>query len=309
METIAILLLAVVLDLAFGEPPNRWHPVAWLGRLIAREIKLSPRNGRRRQYLWGAASAALTIAAITAGVYFLLVWLQSLHPALFIAAAALLLKLSFSLKGLAQAALRVKQNLRDNETEQARLSLRALVSRDTAVLEPEQVVTATVASVVENSCDSFTAPLLYFVVFGVPGAIAYRVINTFDAMVGYRGEYEYLGKFAARLDDVVNYLPARLTALFMVAAAWFCRRNTREAWRIMRRDHHRTSSPNGGWTMSAAAGALGLQIEKPGHYRLGEAGNPPEVAVINRSIGLVLVTATIWCAVIILIEVIRLAVA
>jgi adenosylcobinamide-phosphate synthase len=309
METIAVLLLAIILDLAFGEPPNRWHPVAWLGRLIAREIKPAPRSGRRRQYLWGAITVILTVAAVTAGVFFLLVYLRSLHPAFFIAAAALLLKLSFSLRGLAQAALRVKQNLIDNKTELARLNLRALVSRDTAALEPGQVITATVASVAENICDSFTAPLLYFAVFGVPGAVAYRVINTFDAMVGYRGEYEYPGKFAARLDDVANYLPARLTALFMVAAAWFCRRNVWEAWGIMRRDHHRTASPNGGWTMSAAAGALGLQIEKPGHYRLGDAGNPPEAAVINRSVGLVLTTATIWCAVIILIEVIRLAVA
>jgi adenosylcobinamide-phosphate synthase len=106
------------------------------------------------------------------------------------------------------------------------------------------------------------APLFYFLILGIPGAVAYRVINTLDAMIGRHDQYEYLGKFAARLDDVVNILPARLTALFIVLAAFILRINTRAAWHIMLRDHAKTASPNAGWPMSAAAGALGVQLTK-----------------------------------------------
>jgi adenosylcobinamide-phosphate synthase len=140
----------------------------------------------------------------------------------------------------------------------------------------------------------------------VPGAIAYRIINTFDAMIGYHGRWEHLGKFAARLDDVANFIPARITALIIVLAAWICKRNTRQAWHIMLRDHKKTQSPNAGWTMSAIAGALGVQLEKAGYYKLGDNHYPLSLNTIDASRQMIMMVAFIWSLVAILAEVIYL---
>ena len=125
-------------------------------------------------------------------------------------------------------------------------------------------------SVAESTCDSLVAPLFYFLLLGVPGAIGYRVVNTLDSMIGYHGKYEYLGKFAARLDDVLNFIPARLTALLLVLAAFVMKRNGRKAWQTALREHAKTESPNAGWPMAAMAGALDVRLEKVGHYQLGK---------------------------------------
>ncbi len=166
------------------------------------------------------------------------------------------------------------------------------------------MVSATVESVSENSCDSFFAPLFYFVFLGVPGAIAYRVINTLDAMIGHHGEFEYLGKFAAKLDMVVNFIPARLAALALLMACWLCRKNTPAAWEMLIRDHGKTESPNAGWTLSVMAGTLGVQLEKVGYYKLGDRKQSLSIDTIDISIKLILIAAFLGSLVIILGEVI-----
>jgi adenosylcobinamide-phosphate synthase len=153
-----------------------------------------------------------------------------------------------------------------------------------------------VESVAENLSDSFVAPVVWYALLGVPGAIAYRFVNTCDAMLGYRGRYEYLGKAAARLDDVANWLPARLTALLVVAAAGLLGADARGAWRAMWQHHRRTASPNAGWPMSAAAGALGVRLEKLGHYALGH-GPRPSVATIPAAIDLARAAAALGTAI------------
>jgi len=183
----------------------------------------------------------------------------------------------------------------------------ALVSRDPGRLDEPMLVAATVESVAENTSDSFVAPLFWFLIFGVPGAVAYRMVNTCDAMIGYRGRYEYLGKFAARLDDVLNLIPARLTGLLMVAAAGVTGKNARGAWIIMLRDHRLTASPNAGWPMSATAGALGIRLEKTGYYQLGDPASSISVSAITDVIRLTLVVAAIWCLVCLGIEGVRFA--
>jgi len=304
MEIIFILLIALAIDLAFGETPNSWHPVAWLGKLIALETKRAPRRGKLIQLVFGIVIVLLTVGAITAPMYFSILYLQELHWLLYVILAGVLLKFTFSLRGLRQAVATVKGFLAQDKIAEARTSLRSLVSRDTADLNKTQLVSATVESVAENSCDSFVAPLFYFLLFGVPGAIAYRIINTFDAMIGYRGEWEHLGKFAARLDDVANFIPARITALIIVLAAWICRKDMSGAWQIMLRDRKKTPSPNAGWTMSAIAGALGVQLEKAGHYKLGDNHHPLSLNTIDASRQMIMMVALIWSLVFILAEVI-----
>jgi len=303
MEIIIILLIALALDLIFGELPNAWHPVAWLGKLISLETRLAPKRDKLRQLAYGVSMVLITLVLIVTAVYFWLAYLREFNLVAYVIVAGLLVKFSFSLRGLRQAIEAVSRLLAKNNLNQARISLKSLVSRDTDELNKSQMISAAVESAAENICDSFVAPLFYFLLFSVPGAIAYRVINTFDAMVGYHGHLEYLGRFAARLDDVANFIPARITALIIVLASVICRKNTSQAWHIMIRDHKKTESPNAGWTMGAIAGALGVQLEKAGHYKLGDNHFPLSLDTIDTSRQIILVTAIIWCSISILAEV------
>jgi adenosylcobinamide-phosphate synthase len=159
-----------------------------------------------------------------------------------------------------------------------------LVSRPTATLAPEEVASAGVESVAENLTDTFVAPVCLYLVFGLPGAAAYRAVNTADAMIGYReGAFEWFGKVAARLDDALNFVPARAAALGLVGGAVLAREDARGAWRVLRRDGALTASPNAGRTMAAMAGALGLTLAKRGAYRLGD-GRPPGASDVARAV-------------------------
>jgi adenosylcobinamide-phosphate synthase len=207
---------------------------------------------------------------------------------------ALALTSMLSLRGLARTALAVRDDLERADLGAARSRVgRDLVSRPTATLDPGQVASATIESIAENLTDAFLAPVLFFVAFGLPGVVAYRVINTADAMIGYReGALLYFGRVAARLDDVFNLVPARLAALSLVAAATIDRADGRRALATMRRDHGHTASPNAGWTMAAMAGALGVTLTKPGAYRLGD-GPVPSADDITRAVRLMAVAAAL----------------
>jgi adenosylcobinamide-phosphate synthase len=217
-----------------------------------------------------------------------------LHPAVYVIIGAWFLKSSFSLRELRKTALRVKELLLGEDKDKLHNELRALVSRDTSELSEPLLVSAAVESVAESICDSFVAPLFYFLFLGVPGAIAYRAVNTLDSMTGYHGKYEYLGKFASRLDDILNYIPARLTALLLILASFATGRGIRAPWRVALSEHSRTESPNAGWTIAAVAGALNVRLQKEGHYTLGEAGAPPVPQTIDDSLELVQIAALCW---------------
>jgi adenosylcobinamide-phosphate synthase len=304
MDVLLILLLALAIDLVLGEPPRVTHPVVWMGKVVSFLIKGGSGRSPRVQFLYGLGVVLVTAGIFVVPVYFILFYLKSLSLIAYIVPAAVILKTSFSLKGLRHSALRVRNLLAEDKLAEARFELRSLVGRDTSKLDKSLMVSATVESVAENECDSFVAPLFYFLLLGVPGAIAYRVINTVDAMIGRHGEFEYLGKFAARLDSVVNFIPARITALIIVLAAWLRKRNASGAWHIMLRDRRRTESPNAGWTMSAIAGALGVQLEKLGYYKLGDNHNSLSLSTIDASLQIIMTTALIWSLLIILAEVI-----
>ncbi len=273
-----------MLDLAFGELPNALHPVAWLGRLIAWGMERAPRAGHGRQLAYGAG-LTLAVVGIGGGGAHALYRIAGRVPGGRLVVGALLVKCSLSVRMLAAEARRVERSLRDGDEAGAREALRSLVSRDTSGLGEALLAAAAIESVAENASDSVVAPLLYHLALGPAGAFAYRAANTLDSMVGYHGRYEYLGKVAARVDDVLNLAPSRLTALLMVGAALPAGLNPRESWRITMRDHDRTESPNAGWPMAAMAGALGRRLEKVDHYALGE-GPLPRAADIDRSIRL-----------------------
>ena len=286
-EDLAVLALAVLLDLTLGEPPKWAHPTVWMGRHIAFVEKRMPKKGVAG--LVAGLGIALTLPAIWgAELYFLTMWLKDVHTIAYILVGGALLKTTFSVRLLHREAALVRGHLERGDLEQVRARMPSLVSRDPANLSAEQATAATVESVSENINDSFLAPWLFFALFGLPGAFVYRMINTLDSMIGYHGVYEHLGKASARLDDLINLVPARLAGLLLVAASAFLpgQRMTR-AWRIMWRHHGRTPSPNAGWTMSGMAGALGVQLQKVDPdvgYQLGEPGRPIEPRDIGRAI-------------------------
>ena len=295
-EDLAVLALAVALDLTFGEPPARFHPTVWMGWTVDTAKKLTPMSGRTG-VLAGAVMTLLVVSLWTAAAYFALWGLRELHTVAYLLIGAVLLKTTFSLRMLHRTAAQVRGRVEANDVAQAREGLRSLVSRDTSQLSLEQSVGAAVESVSENMSDSFVGPWLFFAVFGLPGAVAYRAVNTLDSMVGYRGAYEFLGKASARLDDLINLIPARVTALLLVlGSAFLPGQNTIGAWRIMWRDHSRTQSPNAGWAMSGIAGALGVELEKTGHYRLGDSNRPVVPHDITQAIRSMYVVAFLGLA-------------
>jgi adenosylcobinamide-phosphate synthase len=279
----SVLLLALAMDLALGDPPNRWHPVAWTGHALAlgrRRLAGAPRG----RLLFGGAALVGVVALLAAGAAHTVGWLLEPWPPARLVAEAWLLKCAFSVRGLFAAVLRVRGALVRGDLDGARATLGAdLVSRPTSTLAAGLAGSAAVESLAENLTDSLVAPLFFFALGGLSAAWAYRVINTADAMLGYReGELEYLGKTAARLDDLLNWVPARIAAAFIVVGAGLGRGSARDAWRVLRRDGAHTASPNAGLTMAAMAGALGVTLSKPGHYSLG-AGRCPDPASIAQA--------------------------
>jgi adenosylcobinamide-phosphate synthase len=306
MESIVILLLALAIDLTMGEFPRPVHPVVGMGKLTSLGLRLAPRRGRWAQLIYGVAVVVLALAIFALPAYFLLSYLRGLNVVAYILVGALLLKSTLSVKELGRAALRVKKLLEGGSLGRARGEVKALVSRDTSRLDEPHLVSAVVESVAENTSDSVIAPLFFFLLFGVAGAIGYRVVNTIDAMIGYHGQYEYLGKFAARLDDVLNFIPARLSGLLLVTAAFLLRMDGRKAWQVMLRDHASTESINAGWPMSAAAGALRTRLGKVGHYRLGDANNPLSPQLIPSVVRLMGVSSLLWAGFGLIVEVMKL---
>jgi adenosylcobinamide-phosphate synthase len=283
-----VLAIALLIDLAIGEPPDALHPVVWMGTLASRLVRLAPRRDRAGQLVAGAAIALvvpLTFAAAAGCVVSqLAAW-----PLAAIAISAVLLKSTFALRGLGAAATEMREALAAGDVAAGRHALRSLCSRDASALDEPQLVAATIESVAENTSDSFVAPLFYYALFGLPGAMAYRAVNTLDAMIGYHGRYEYIGKASARLDDALNFVPARLTALALLAAGALCGGDVRAGWRVLRRDGHTTESPNAGRPMAVMAGLLRVQLAKVGHYRLGDASEPLAVDKIGAAWRIVLV--------------------
>ncbi len=286
-DDLIVLALAAVLDLAVGELPSRFHPTVWMGRTVAFAEKRTPRDGLSG-VIAGGLLALLVTGVWTAAAYFAVQGLRGGPDVVYILAGAVLLKTTFALRMLHRVAARARNLLDRGDIGQVRASMPSLVSRDPSRLTLEQATAATVESVSENMTDSFIGPWLAFALFGLPGAVAYRAINTLDSMIGYHGKYECLGKASARLDDLVNLIPARLTGLLLVlSGALLPGQKAGNAWRIMWRDHARTESPNAGWSMSGMAGALGVELEKvsaQGGYRLGDRTRPVEPRDITRAL-------------------------
>ena len=280
-----ILLGAVLFDLLIGEPPKRMHPVVWMGRIIAALEEHSIENHQR---LWGVIIVILTAAPFTIAGYLL-----EANDSLTLAGIAgillsiYLLKSTFSIKMLIGEAKRIEEELERGDIDSARSKLPIFVSRETEGFDEEKTTSAVIESVSESYLDTILSPLFYFTLLGLPGALAYKAVNTIDSMIGYmEPPYQNLGYLPAKLDDILNYIPARISAITIILAAATKRRM--EALNCARSEHKKTPSPNSGWPMAAAAGALGVRLEKPGAYTLNASAPPPRPEDIGKSVKLIL---------------------
>lgn len=279
------LLLAIALDIALREPPNVVHPVAWMGKVISTLERLVKGLGDSGAFVSGLFIAAIVPALFGGAAWLIVVALRGFGDMPFLIGCAVLLKTTFTVCGLGRAAIETQRSIEDDDILMARYNLRGLVSRDATELSDSLVAAAAIESVAENTTDSFIAPWIAFALLGLPGAVAYRAVNTLDSMVGYRGKYEYLGKASARLDDLLNLIPARLSAgLLLLAGLVNSGCSVPRGWRTALRDHRLTASPNAGWTIAAMAGLLSVSLEKPGHYLIGSGFIAPNAADIGRAV-------------------------
>lgn len=295
-----VLLVALAVDRWCGEPAARWHPVVWMGNYLnwsGRQFKPDAMPDVRdlkafslaALYWWAGAALVLIVACAVQWAAFLLPWY----------AAVLLLGLALK-PMLAWAMLRSEVQAIEvalcQSLDAGRDRLAMLVSRDTANLSATEVRESAIESLAENLNDSVVAPIFWFVLFGLPGAALYRFANTADAMWGYRGirngvNWEWAGKWAAWADDVLSWLPARITALLLALVTWSVDP------KALRVEARKTPSPNSGWPMAAMALALRIRLQKPGVYALNATGRPPESkdVVLAQKVALkVLLAAFIW---------------
>jgi adenosylcobinamide-phosphate synthase len=280
----AAVAIALLVDRLTGEPPTRWHPVAWMGRMLgvpqAALERLPPRRGFVLGSLaWGLAAAGVALLAWGLERALWLVVQPQSGPGAWLLTAlllGLLLKPLLAWRMLRDEVRGVEAALRDGGLPAGRRRLSRLVSRNTATLDDALVRESAIETLAENLSDSVVAPLFWFAVAGLPGAALYRLTNTADAMWGYRDQREWMGKTAARADDLLSWLPARLTALALLPQP--------RRWGALRRQARRTPSPNGGWPMGAVALRLGLRLRKPDVYQLNDAAMSPAAADLERAI-------------------------
>jgi adenosylcobinamide-phosphate synthase len=267
------IVLALLIDRWWGEPPARFHPVVWMGYYLRRAGRGLPNHGPGMAFALGALWWLVGAGLVTAVYGLADVEIAKLPLWLNIVLTALLLKPLFALRLLLREVAAVESELTQG-VECGRARLAHIVSRDTTNLDSSEIRESSLESLAENLSDSVIAPLLWFALFGLAGAALYRFANTADAMWGYRGQWEWAGKFAARVDDVLNLIPARLTAIGLLLMG----PNRLSLLRRLPREAARTTSPNSGWPMSALALSLNVRLRKPQVYALNAGGLAPSAA-------------------------------
>ncbi len=306
-ERALLVVLALVIDAVVGDPSALPHPVVQIGRLIqALELRLrqpqhSPGRQRSRGFL-----VAILVPIVSGGGTALVVWLAKiLHPMAGTLMAAWLASTTVAAKGLAQAGNQVLLPLEHGDLPLAQRKAGEIVGRDTTELNEQEIARAAVETVAENTVDACVAPLFFTLLGGAPGAMAYRAINTLDSMLGHKNAtHLHFGWASARLDDLANWLPARLAALIMPLAAACVGRSATQSWRAILRDARKHPSPNSGIPEAAVAGALGIQLGGINFYKgipekralLGEKLRPLERHHIAKAISIMIVTSVLSSA-------------
>ena len=301
MISLAACVTGFILDFIFGDPAWIYHPV----RIIGKGIELGERLLRRISGEKHLTAAGAVLWLMIAGLSFLfplgillLAW--KIHPGLGFALEAFWCFQILAARSLCRESTKVYDRLQENDLPGARRAVSMIVGRDTESLTEEGVTKAAVETVAENTSDGVTAPLIYLMIGGAPLGFLYKAVNTMDSMLGYKNDrYLYFGRVPAGMDDIFNYIPARLTALLMIAAAYLTGLDGKNAWKIYRRDRKKHASPNAAQTESVCAGALRVQLAGDAVYFgklykkefIGDSLRPIEPQDIRRTQRLMYVTA------------------
>jgi adenosylcobinamide-phosphate synthase len=277
--SVSVLILAIIVDLLFGDPsPNspwrlqyKLHPTVWMGQLTKALEPYCKNPNPKLAKLNGVFLALIVILTFTLPVYFGLMFICTWLGFLFyVLVAVILLKLTICIKLETDWAKAAAKAIESEDLDEAR-KYSHFSRRDSKGLTGPQISSAVIESMAENLIDFRFSPILFYAFLGVSGAVAFRAVNTLDGTVGFKDrEHINIGWFSANLDTVVNYIPARLTAVLIVLASAILGEDYKNAWAIARRDHAKTPSRNHGWPMAAMAGALRVQLEKTAQYTLGD---------------------------------------
>jgi adenosylcobinamide-phosphate synthase len=276
VESLLIIGFALLLDFKFGDPKNKYHPTAWIGSFLAKLTPMTRNENYAMEKLGG-----ISIIIVTSGLVILLLFILNVGISLVtidyvsivisVIIGGLLLKSTLAIRGMEKHAKSVLESLDEKNIDMARNNLSMIVKRNTGNLDKNHIFSGVLESISENTVDGITGPLFYYALFGLSGAFVYRVINTADSMIGYKTDiFKNVGWFAANCDNILNYIPSRLTGLVMIISAAILQKNWRESYKIMIRDGKKTESPNAGYPMAALAGALETKFEKIDHYKLGD---------------------------------------
>ena len=273
MMTLGAIVAGFILDLIFGDPHWLPHPICLIGNLIGfleKNLRRLLAPGKTALLLGGALMVVIVLSLSYVVPYAVLMLAEQVSPWLRFALETVMFYQIFATKCLRDESMKVYTALHNNDLVDARVKLSWIVGRDTKELTAEEVTKGAVETVAENTADGIIAPMIYMFIGGAPLAFLYKGINTMDSMVGYKNDkFLYFGRCAAKLDDVANFIPARITGILMILASYFLNMNAAGAWKIFWRDRYNHLSPNSAMTESVTAGALNIQLGGD-HYYFGK---------------------------------------
>ena len=273
MMTLGAIVAGFILDLIFGDPHWLPHPICLIGNLIGfleKNLRRLLAPGKTALLLGGALMVVIVLSLSYVVPYAVLMLAEQVSPWLRFALETIMFYQIFATKCLRDESMKVYTALHNNDLADARVKLSWIVGRDTKELTAEEVTKGAVETVAENTADGIIAPMFYMFIGGAPLAFLYKGINTMDSMVGYKNDkFLYFGRCAAKLDDVANFIPARITGILMILASYFLNMNAAGAWKIFWRDRYNHLSPNSAMTESVTAGALNIQLGGD-HYYFGK---------------------------------------
>ncbi|MGN6623092.1 MAG: cobalamin biosynthesis protein [Candidatus Nitrosocosmicus sp.] len=275
-ELILIIILSISFDYFIGEPPNRFHPVVWIGKgidIFTKQIKKKDFAKFKIPEKMSGSILALSLTSIL-GVFAYVIIIQSVYTIstiAFIFISVFILKSTFSIKAMDMHIKDILNDIKKRDIEKARFDLLKIVSRKTNSLSEEKILSASIECIAESFVDGILSPLLYYGILNIPGALMFRIINTLDSMIGYKDKYyKDIGWMSAKMDTIMNWIPARVSIVFLVLSSLILKQDWKNAVLIYKRDGMKTESLNSGIPMSIIAGALKIQLEKIGHYKLGD---------------------------------------